>query len=235
MASKLMVLDKENAGGLFHAGKLNPANNGVTKSALSNVKCSQLSTPKPTSCESISHQTSQSGVPLKQRRALGDVFNTTTSNKQVNATPTAQKCLNLTKTPSSNLKSTLAGKKVSSQAKISLKMESSNVHHEMPPVEHCHIYTDTFDDLFENGKMSHLFLNQNVNFIPSLPTGNSNLKHEDGKETFHLFESINDENEWHKNIKSINKLLRRERKMDLNNVIMEMEMPELDAPMLLDD
>jgi len=215
MASKLMVLDKENAGGLFHAGKLNPANNGVTKSALSNVKCSQLSTPKPTSCESISHQTSQSGVPLKQRRALGDVFNTTTSNKQVNATPTAQKCLNLTKTPSSNLKSTLAGKKVSSQAKISLKMESSNVHHEMPPVEHCHIYTDTFDDLFENG--------------------NSNLKHEDGKETFHLFESINDENEWHKNIKSINKLLRRERKMDLNNVIMEMEMPELDAPMLLDD
>jgi len=226
-----MVLDKENAGGLFHSGKLNSASSGVgggvTKTVLSNVKCSQqLSTPK---------LTSQPGVFSKQRRALGDVFNTT-SSKHVNATPTTQKCLNLINTPSSNVKSGPNGKKQpTSQVKTSLKMENLNVHDAMPPVEQCHVYMDTFEDLFENGKMSHLFLNQNVNYIPRLPTGSavSSFKHETSKETYHLFEKVNNENEWQKNMKSINKLLRKERKTAFNNVIMEMEMPELEAPKLL--
>jgi len=241
MSSKLMVMDKENAGGIsmFHTGKLNPANISVTKTVLSNIKCTQqLSTPKLASCERISSlQTSQPGILSKQRRALGDVFNTT-SSKHVNATPTTQKCLNFVKTPSSNVKLGSNGRKASGQVKSSLKMENSSVH-DLLPVEQCHIYTDTFDDLFENGKMSHLFLNQNVNFIARLPTGNANshFKHETGKETYHLFEQINNENEWQKNMKSINKLLRKERKTDSNNVIMEMEMPELEAPtklMLID-
>jgi len=211
MSSKLMVLDKENAGGLFHSGKLNSASSGVgggvTKTVLSNVKCSQqLSTPK---------LTSQPGVFSKQRRALGDVFNTT-SSKHVNATPTTQKCLNLINTPSSNVKSGPNGKKQpTSQVKTSLKMENLNVHDAMPPVEQCHVYMDTFEDLFENGSAV------------------SSFKHETSKETYHLFEKVNNENEWQKNMKSINKLLRKERKTAFNNVIMEMEMPELEAPKLL--
>jgi len=206
-----MVLDKENAGGLFHSGKLNSASSGVgggvTKTVLSNVKCSQqLSTPK---------LTSQPGVFSKQRRALGDVFNTT-SSKHVNATPTTQKCLNLINTPSSNVKSGPNGKKQpTSQVKTSLKMENLNVHDAMPPVEQCHVYMDTFEDLFENGSAV------------------SSFKHETSKETYHLFEKVNNENEWQKNMKSINKLLRKERKTAFNNVIMEMEMPELEAPKLL--
>lgn len=206
-----MVLDKENAGGLFHSGKLNSASSGVgggvTKTVLSNVKCSQqLSTPK---------LTSQPGVFSKQRRALGDVFNTT-SSKHVNATPTTQKCLNLINTPSSNVKSGPNGKKQpTSQVKTSLKMENLNVHDAMPPVEQCHVYMDTFEDLFENGNAV------------------SSFKHETSKETYHLFEKVNNENEWQKNMKSINKLLRKERKTAFNNVIMEMEMPELEAPKLL--
>lgn len=221
MSSKLMVMDKENAGGIsmFHTGKLNPANISVTKTVLSNIKCTQqLSTPKLASCERISSlQTSQPGILSKQRRALGDVFNTT-SSKHVNATPTTQKCLNFVKTPSSNVKLGSNGRKASGQVKSSLKMENSSVH-DLLPVEQCHIYTDTFDDLFENGN------------------ANSHFKHETGKETYHLFEQINNENEWQKNMKSINKLLRKERKTDSNNVIMEMEMPELEAPtklMLID-
>jgi len=206
-----MVLDKENAGGLFHSGKLNSASSGVgggvTKTVLSNVKCSQqLSTPK---------LTSQPGVFSKQRRALGDVFNTT-SSKHVNATPTTQKCLNLINTPSSNVKSGPNGKKQpTSQVKTSLKMENLNVHDAMPPVEQCHVYMDTFEDLFENGSAV------------------SSFKHETSKETYHLFEKVNNENEWQKNMKNINKLLRKERKTAFNNVIMEMEMPELEAPKLL--
>jgi len=206
-----MVLDKENAGGLFHSGKLNSASSGVgggvTKTVLSNVKCSQqLSTPK---------LTSQPGVFSKQRRALGDVFNTT-SSKHVNATPITQKCLNLINTPSSNVKSGPNGKKQpTSQVKTSLKMENLNVHDAMPPVEQCHVYMDTFEDLFENGNAV------------------SSFKHETSKETYHLFEKVNNENEWQKNMKSINKLLRKERKTAFNNVIMEMEMPELEAPKLL--
>jgi len=206
-----MVLDKENAGGLFHSGKLNSASSGVgggvTKTVLSNVKCSQqLSTPK---------LTSQPGVFSKQRRALGDVFNTT-SSKHVNATPITQKCLNLINTPSSNVKSGPNGKKQpTSQVKTSLKMENLNVHDAMPPVEQCHVYMDTFEDLFENGNAV------------------SSFKHETSKETYHLFEKVNNENEWQKNMKNINKLLRKERKTAFNNVIMEMEMPELEAPKLL--
>ena len=54
------------------------------------------------------------------------------------------------------------------------------------------------------------------------------------KETFHQFEAINDDSNWSKNLRQLNKLLRKEKKHDFNQMDL-MEMPGLEMPSILED
>jgi hypothetical protein len=55
---------------------------------------------------------------------------------------------------------------------------------------------DTFNDLFENGKMSEMLLNKNVMFMPFLPSG-SIIQHEKKRlSALHSF----DESEWNQQL-----------------------------------
>lgn len=164
MSSKVIdLMDKENSGGMFllnqkmSMSSSNSSSNGRSFGELAknrDIKSSHLTTPK-LNCEKIANQKHHSLVQSKQRKALGDVFNTTANNKQIFATPIDQKSQS---TPGKSFK-----------LKLNLKNDLTGVENE--PVERCHVYADQFDDLFENGKISDLFLNKNVNFIPSMPTG----------------------------------------------------------------
>jgi len=221
MSSKVVVIDKENTGGVggvsYHLGnKILAASDNIKKTPLSLKKVNNLQLLK--SCDETQTVQLRTNSKNVKRRALGDVFNTTNSNKHhmsssfVSSGTVEQKCFNAMKSSLTNKHETL-----------------------LPPVESCHIYYDTFEDLFEEtGKISSLFLNKNINYTARLPSGNSHIDTDTNKETFHQFEAINDDSNWSKNLKQLNKLLRKEKKHDFNQMDL-MEMPGLEMPSILED
>jgi len=210
MSSKVIdLMDKENSGGMFllnqkmSMSSSSSSSNGRSFGELAknrDIKSSHLTTPK-LNCEKIANQKHHSLVQSKQRKALGDVFNTTANNKQIFATPIDQKSQS---TPGKSFK-----------LKLNLKNDLTGVENE--PVERCHVYADQFDDLFENGCGTKFSSDLN-------------------KETFHQFESVNDEALWHKNMKTLNKLMRKERRNDRMQLEsdLQMDMPaSLEMPSVL--
>jgi len=88
-----------------------------------------------------------------------------------------------------------------------------------PPVEKCLPQVDTFNDLFDDGKISDIFLGKNVTYVPRLPSGKLNDETED---KFHGFDIYTDK-KWDKEVKEMKKSIKNQQKKEnqecLGNVI----------------
>ncbi len=113
------------------------------------------------------------GLTSKQRRALGDVINTTTK-----ATPI--------KSELGKLDAQKSTPNVNKREKLNIKsnLNFNNLPNENDleePERFIGTKYDTFDDLFESGRLSELFLNKNVKHKPCMPlsqTSYSNMNDE---------------------------------------------------------
>lgn len=164
MTSKL--IDKENTSGLLHSTKvfkLNDKINHVNADSDNDMKfCTvkQSTTPKIW-LDKQQIIRAKLGLTNKQRRALGDVINTTTK-----ATPIKNETGKLDaqkSTPNVNKKKEL---------NIKSNLNFNNLPNENDleePERFIGSKYDTFDDLFESGKLSELFLNKNIKHKPSMP------------------------------------------------------------------
>lgn len=201
MSSKVVSNDKENTQMVFAMKK--------------NLVKSENSKPKLNALKSINEQSITSDP--KRRRALGDVFNTTS----VVTKPVLKEDTN-------KLNKKLVQKPVKTKC-----VETND--DGLDFVEKCHTHVDTFDDLFENGKISDLFVRSKVNMVPRLPSGSIAARLQD--EFVHFTSTIDDSN-WKKQLHNVNKMLRKERNCKQEDLFIEpevSELPELEMPSFLND
>jgi hypothetical protein len=175
MTSKLM--DKENTSGLLHSAKVFKIDkaNQFNVDSDNDVKfgtVKQSTTPKIW-LDKQQIIRAKLGLTNKQRRALGDVINTTTK-----ATPI--------KNEAGKLDAQKSTPNVNKREKLNIKsnLNFNNLPHENDleePERFIGSKYDSFDDLFESGKLSELFLNKNIKHKPSMPicqTSYSNMNDE---------------------------------------------------------
>jgi len=210
MSSKVISNDKENNQMLFSIKKnlVKSENNKPKSNALKPVQNDQLSDPK-------------------RRRALGDVFNTTTALNNNN-----QLKSNSLKDEAKLGKTKLIQKSNPVKTNKCVESTSEDAHDQ---VEKCNVYVDTFDDLFEHGKISDLFVKTKVNMMPRLPCGNIASRLQD---EFVQFSVANDDSVWKKQLQSVNKMLRKERTYKQEELVIDpdvCELPELEMPSFLND
>jgi hypothetical protein len=170
----------------------------------------------------------------QKRRALGDVLNTTkTHPKSINlvgSTPNS-KPNDISKNKSLQKFDSTKKQINCTPLKKMILNEQANVNEEdYPEVETFHpAPMDTYNDLFEDGKLSSLFLKPSVPIIPYMPSSNINQLMNDDK--FHQIDQIAD-NEWHKYIKNMDKTLKKKIKSNSScnrlDELKEVELPSLD-------
>ena len=166
------LIDKENTSGLFAV----PARNGLgnvkkfdnfqkpvdmnTQSFSKGALKGLLNTPKST--ENCNQSIQSIKDSSKQRRALGDVLNTASRplSNSITLTPKTQKC--------ELLRKSFKPQEIPILGQLSVDLEE-----EYPPIEQHHPLQqiDTFNDLFEGGKLSDLMMNKNVQSTTQLPSG----------------------------------------------------------------
>lgn len=174
------ALDKENPNGITMAGggKQFGANFqilsdfGSTSTAKVGVcgagvgATSSLSTPKVKKLEP-SGSAVTSALLSKQRRALGDVFNTASCNRQSHMTPLKEAAAKGLRCATSH---TPAHKMAAPTATATNTKTNDET---LCDIEHG--YTgpaDTFDDLFaDSGRLSDVFANKNVCYLPRISAG----------------------------------------------------------------
>lgn len=234
------IIDKENASELqFHptGRKFGDSLGGA------NFTKSQLSTPQHKLKSNIFdhksktiHKLKDPATNEKQRRVLGDLLNST-NNKPVHRQSLVFNCA----TPKSNLSSKF-GTPISKcmkqltndfarQSLSNVKSDQTEQQENYPPVEKCIQQVDTFSDLFEDGKISDIFLGKNVTYVPRLPSGKVDCSDE-----FHGFEIYSDK-KWDKELKEMNKSMKNQTKKE-NKDFLEIyqEVPELaELPPILED
>lgn len=234
------MVDKENSSGHIHAG----GSRKFGDSLLGNgnlLKSNHLSTPqhklKSNILLDMKSKTIQKSVTgNEKRRALGDLLNTSKVNRQLApnfGTPKIK----------TDLTTKYGTPKIVSMKKLSNDFEkqsitSSQLKHDQadqenyPPVEKCYKQTDNFNDLFEDGKISDIFLNKKVTYVPRLPSGGPKLLKND--DVFHEFNIYNDKKS-DKEIKLSKKIFNRQQKKEnLNHLETFQEMPELPEDEVVD-
>lgn len=83
-----------------------------------------------------------------------------------------------------------------------------------PPVEKCIPQNDVFNDLFgETGKLSELFLNKNLTYVPRIPTGKGAVV-----DSFHEFDIYTDKT-FEKEVKEMNKSIKTIQKKEKNECL----------------
>ncbi len=170
----------------------------------------------------------------QKRRALGDVINTTkTQTKSINLvglTPNS-KPMDISKAKSLQKFDPVKKPVNGTPLKKNLLNEQVNGNEEdYPEIEnHYPAPMDTFNDLFEDGKLSSLFLKPSVPIIPFMPSSNIDRLMNDDK--FHQLDQIAD-HEWNKYVKNMDKTLKKKMKSNgANNrldELKEVELPSLD-------
>lgn len=80
-----------------------------------------------------------------------------------------------------------------------------------PPVEKCITQTDTFNDLFEGGKYSDIFLKKNVTYVPRLPCGGPKMTKND--DVFHEINIYSDK-KWSKELKQANRTYEKQQRKE---------------------
>jgi hypothetical protein len=144
----------------------------------------------------------EASISLKQRRALGDVINTTTSQtRQSNGH-------GFVNTPKTN--SNLANKSLRPTSSVCLGVSGAGESNELPPIESFPVpYPDTFNDLFNEGRLSELLMPSspglNFKYIPSLPS--STLCN--AQDSFYSSRGALSDAEWRRHLKIMNKSCKR--------------------------
>lgn len=230
------VVDKENPTDAFSSDK--KSNKGglgmVNKAKQMDVKLfnetNQCQTPVVKSSQVLVTNSTQ------KRRALGDVINTTIkTNRQrqliVGLSPNSKqndiskiKKLNSMESNSSNES---PSKKFCLNENMNLNDDDS-----LPPVETFHPGpVDTFNDLFEDGKLSSLFMKPNITFITPCFIPPSKYNQYVNGEKLSSLESLNDL-ESKRYVKNVNKSLKKKLHDNKYGVFEEMPLPLLDDPSL---
>jgi hypothetical protein len=221
-----VAFDKENASELMYKH--------VTSSAVSTRKFGDsvrksaqvlLSTPQ----HKMKHKDTKSITNTEgKRRALGDLMNThqalATPKASLNSkfgTPMRSHCMKKLATDFEN--------QSIGSCKIKSETPSAETLSEYPPAEQCIQQVDTFNDLFEDGKLSDLFTKRKVTYVPRLPVASP--KYADNN-MMHVFDT-----NAKKVVKEMNKLIKKETKKE-NEAFLEnyQEMPDiLDLEPILED
>lgn len=222
------IIDKENSTGLYHAHTNSSRKFGDSLGGI-NFNKSGLSTPQHKLKTNLKLK---EGSKTEKRRALGDLLNTT------KATNRQSLVFNNCATPKSNLNSKFGTPISKCMKKLtedfskqslgpSLKSNREIEQENYPPVENCiPSVPDTFQDLFEDGKISEIFLDNNMKFMPRLPNNNAIDKVIDTFNDFDIYtdKSFDDE------VKKMNKSIKTQQKKQLNECLDIQNMPKLDLP-----
>lgn len=171
----------------------------------------------------------------QKRRALGDVINTTKNHSKstnlVGLTPNSSKLNDISKTKCLQKYDSIKKPVNETPLKKMLLNEQVNANEDdYPEIENFYpAPMDTFNDLFEDGKLSSLFLKPSVPLIPFMPSSNIDRLMNDDK--FHQLDQVAD-HEWNKYVKNMDKTLKKKMKSnDTNNrfdELKEVELPSLD-------
>jgi len=229
------IIDKENSAGLYHAQHTNSRKFGDSIGGSSFNKI--YSTPQHKLKSNINLDLKSNSIhKLKEnnnekRRALGDLLNTTKSNRQslVNFnTPKSNLLQQKFNTPSNKcikkLTRDFERQSLGSELKSEREIEQENY----PAVEKLIKNVDTFDDLFEDGKISDILTNKNVTYVPRLPSAGASFGEE--IEIFKDFEIYTDK-KFESEIKEVNKSIKNQLKKEKNEFFdIHHEMPSLDLP-----
>ena len=199
---------------------------------LNNFKSNILSTPKVL-------QINNPNLTKTGRKALGDVLNTTTRKSlALGVTPKLGKDLNVN-TPSSQSHVSKIQKNQVREPSVNAKTENYAEVDFNAPIDPCSgSKYDSFADLFEDGKLSDLFLGKNVSFIPQMPTGCINSS--DFKEDMLKDLNIVGDKQWKNHLKRLNKTANKSQIKSAMKVedLLKQEQPSLDCmipPILEDD
>jgi hypothetical protein len=224
------IVDKENSTGLYHAHTNSSRKFGDSLGGA-NFNKAGFATPQHKLHTNLKLQ---EGSKTEKRRALGDLLNTT------KATNRQSLAFNNCATPKSSLKLKFGTPKIDSMKKLtddfskqslgsSLK-SNRNIDQESnyPPVEHCiPSGPDTFQDLFEDGKISDIFLDNNMTFVPRLPA--NCIAIDKVSDVFNDFEIFMDKG-FDDEVKKMNKSIKTQQKKQLNDCLDIQEVPSLDLP-----
>lgn len=248
MSSK--TIDKENSAGLFISqkglglGKSLACNNingvGIKNEKLisQNVNINSKTNSTPVICMDKKSQ-EITNTASKQRRALGDVLNTTNRQKSIGlglgVTPKVSRTLNVDCTPlglQSSLRGNSSKNKLSEMQQFdkqplngtSLKKDVTE-EEELPPVERfIGSKYDSFNDLFDDGKLSELFLSSNSSFYSNLNQRGSSHSHDLDNERLNVV-PVDEDDVLERELKRMKKSLK---KMGKKEMIVCQELPSLD-------
>lgn len=232
------VIDKENSTGLFQAHVTNQRKFG--DSLGGNTFNKVYSTPQQKVHKSswdLLKSKSIQRTGTEKRRALGDLLNTTkTGNRQslnFNCnTPKANLINSKIGTPSNKCIKKLTSDFERQSIGLPLKSETREAEIESyPPVEKCIHQNDNFTDLFEEtGKLSEIFLNKNLTYVPRMPTGKAVVV-----DSFHEFDIYTDKT-FEKEVKEMNKSIKTIQKQEKSECLDNLqELPVLELPPILED
>lgn len=236
------LLDKENSSGIFHTHASGPRKFGDSLGGSGTNKVYSTPQQKLKADLNLGHQPKsihklKENANTEKRRALGDLLNTTkSSNRQslvFNCATPKSNLGNSYGTPINKCMKKLTNdferQSISSNKKSEREAEPENY----PPVEKCFPQVDTFQDLFEDGKLSDLFLNKNVTYVPRLPSSSGRIGEE--VEEFHDFDIYTDKS-FDKEVKQMNKSIKNQQKQENTDCLEKyQEMPVLDLPPILED
>ena len=227
-------IDKENPSALYGStkGHLKLSNLKSDKASSTQIgvdlighKPNVLSTPKVL----LEKQLNTQNLTKTGRKALGDVLNTTTKKSlAMGATPKMNKIL-----PAELNNTAKCGKNHAKEANLSSKAAEISSEQEYGPVDpFVGSKYDNFGDLFEEGKLSDLFLGKSVSFFPQMPNGS--VDPSQFKDELADLNLMSDK-KWKHQLKRLGKNQRRN-SMQLDDLLQEQ--PGLDSlipPILEDD
>lgn len=238
------MVDKENSNGHIHVGGSRKFGDPLHGNG-SLFKANHLSTPqhklKSNIFNEMKSKTIQKSVNgNEKRRALGDLLNTSKANRQLApsfGTPKIKTDLSLKYGTPKNTSMKKLSNDFEKQTLSSTHIKYDQADQEnYPPVEKCIKQIDTFNDLFEDGKLSDIFLNKKVTYVPRLPSGGPKLPKND--DVFHEI-TIYSDKKWNKKMREDNRTFKKEQKKENLNFLEFQELPELpeleDANNIVDD
>jgi hypothetical protein len=223
------LLNKENSANIFvprsHSkGSLSVAN-GVFKDANNlptNVNRANGGTPKMTECKVNELKDTATNTASKSRRALGDLLNTTNKVSktggvvQIGFTPKGDR-VSSSFTPLQNVKT--KPKCVNNEmpklaAAVSNEMDTTE-----PPERFIGNKYDSFDDLFEEGRLTDSFLNKKITFVGNLPNG-GHVQADDRIKPMEVDENLS--------VRQMNKIMKKQAKKMM--ILTPHELPLLEEP-----
>lgn len=229
------LIDKENSSTVGFGSKayakpfpVKSENSTASANKINSTPCQQT----PFKNDHLINTKELTNTAGKTRKALGDLMNTALRSKagvtQMGVTPKFDRKLNLNfHTP--QLKgtpklSTAPNKLQTNNVDVPKLASASDA--DLEPIEHCNTYKyDSFDDLFEEGRLTDLFLkNKNVTFVSRLPSGCHLADMEDRIKPLEM------DDDQVPSLKQMNKLMKKQAKKMMK--LTPHELPVLEEPQL---